>query len=229
MKQFLSFITYFLYVLFSIQSHATELGEAYTASYKITEQQGFQINTSLMRFTFSDDHIIRELPQQNIIEHWVRRDNSRHVFYRHFPTHNSSIYYNRGDLRALNLANDWQTVSQVIPHRWLDSLEKESSEDSEHGVISYYKGVIGDYQVSVGWLEAKQLPVKYTIRQQHQRLTMELTELDGYTKSLENLKEWDRYRKVDFSDAMDMERDGFVQYLIATGQLETSETSLHTH
>ncbi|MGR5429011.1 hypothetical protein ACPV56_03455 [Vibrio astriarenae] len=53
--------------------------------------------------------------------------------------------------------------------------------------------------------------------------------LVSFGKSSENLKEWDRYRKVDFSDAMDMERDGFVQYLIATGQLETSETSLHTH
>ncbi|MDR9828903.1 hypothetical protein RCJ22_25275 [Vibrio sp. FNV 38] len=217
------------FVTTSFATYAEVESDSYSANYTITEQFGFQVTSSDMHFSVSEGHVIREIPKQNIIEHWVRRENGRHVFYRHFPAHQSSIYYNRGDLRALSLANDWDTVTQMIPHRWLDLLERVTERETQWGLVADYEGMIGDYQISVSWLEDKNLPAKYTIRQQHQRLTLELVELKDAKQVLNKLADWDSYRTVDFSDAMDMERDGFVQYLIATGQLETSNAGLHMH
>lgn len=228
-KIFATLFSFLLYLSIASASHANDVMIGYSTFYKITEQFGFQVNTSQMKVTVTDNHIVRELPQQNIIEHWVKRDNGRHVFYRHFPAHHSSIYYNRGDLRALSLANDWDTVSQIIPNRWLDSLELIGEEQGIFGSVSKFSGKIGEYTVSIDWNDDLQLPIKYTIRQQHQRLTMELEKLNEIFVEHEQLNEWDKFRKVDFSDAMDMERDGFVQYLIATGQLETNGIGLHTH
>ncbi|MGL6312907.1 hypothetical protein [Vibrio sp. WXL103] len=201
----------------------------FAARYSITEQMGFQITSSQMQFSVFNGHVVRELPMQNIIEHWVKRDNGRHVFYRHFPTHDASIYYNRGDLRAMNLASDWQTIVQVIPSQWLSTLEKAETIETAFGQAIIFQGTIGGYQVTVEWLEGLSIPYKYTIRQQHQRLTLELTDFDQDVDLIDKLVTWDRYRSIDFSDAMDMERDGFVQYLISTGQLETGGVNLHFH
>ncbi len=223
-----------LVILFSLLSislvaQAQSVAQSYSAKYKILDQQGFQSEASELIFSVLDGHVVRQLPAQSIIEHWVKRDDGRHVFYRHFPSHKSSIYYNRGDLRAMNLASDWESVVEVIPVTWLNLLEHSGTRTTSFGEASVYEGNINGYEVSVEWLDGHQLPYLYSIRQQYQKLTLELESLSGSEETAALLTEWNSFRRIDFSDAMDMERDTFVQYLIATQQLEVGGASLHSH
>lgn len=203
--------------------------DSYSASFRVTEQFGFQRNTSPMIFTVLDRHVVRELPQQNVIEHWVKRSNGSHVFYRHFPDYQSSIHYTRGDLKAFNLDGDWGTVVQVVPDTWLDSLELVNETTSEYGPVQTFEGEIDGDKISIDWIASIGIPAKFSIRREHQRLIIELVELSSPEEALERLIDWDSYRKIDFSDAMDMERDEFVQYLLLSGKLETNGAGLHVH
>ncbi|UPR49511.1 hypothetical protein ITG13_21460 [Vibrio cyclitrophicus] len=229
MKQLITLLLLIFTHTISANNSVYAMDDSYSAQYKISEHLGFQVTTSLMAFTVTDNHVIRELPQHNIIEHWVKRDNGRHIFYRHFPNYDSSIHYTRGDLRAFNLSGDWETTTQVIPYRWLQALEKKETFRTEQGSVSRFEGDINGYQVSIDWLNDKGLPKKYTIKKQHQRLTLELLDLTDANRTIAKLNDWDKYRKIDFSDAMDMERDEFVQYLLTSGQLETNGANFHTH
>ncbi|USD63466.1 hypothetical protein J4N45_21025 [Vibrio sp. SCSIO 43140] len=215
--------------LFSFEALSEIDRNSYSARFKVTEQFGFQKSISPMQFTVFDKHVIRELPQQNIIEHWVQRNSGSHVFYRHFPEYKSSIHYTRGDLRAFNLDGEWSTVVQVVPERWLTLLERVGEGASDFGLVQSFKGKLGDDQVAIDWIQELGIPLRFSIRRQHQGLTIELIELSKAEGKLNQLHDWDTYRKIDFSDAMDMERDSFVQYLLATGKLETNGGGPHIH
>ncbi|MFC0174292.1 hypothetical protein [Vibrio comitans] len=220
-------ITLFLFLSFSVcaELHTPNL----SAKYEIRDQLGFQVNRSELIFSIFEGHVVREVPEQNIIEHWVQRKDGRHVFYRHFPSHRKSLYYNRGDLRALSLASSWEQVSEVIPSVWLQSLNLKELKDSEFGEVEVYQGTIGEFEVEIDWLKSQSIPYRYSIRKQYQRLTLQLTEFDSSSNISQKLSEWDSYQSIDFSDAMDMERDTFVQYLMSSGQLNTNGLGLHQH
>ncbi|MGH8615420.1 MAG: hypothetical protein ACREYF_26210 [Gammaproteobacteria bacterium] len=148
-------------------------------------------------------------------EIWSRDSEGRISKEQVFPDDRAIVDYYPGDLAAMQKQLSWRHLQSLIdPHALGKYLKEVSSYKARTGLVKVFRGSLGGVSTEVHWLAPISLPLLIQRRDQSRRIVTRLVEtwaVDAAPVPRSNTDTLAGYRRVDFADFGDKEKDPLVR------------------
>lgn len=158
-------------------------------------------------------------PKRQIGEWWVLADSKRPRFHRLFGEQQRRIDYTTGDLRALGVNVNIDSIESFATAPLLSRL-KAGDAVADCPAARHYSGTINGNHYDLHWHPELKLPLQLTISHGQQQRRWQATSLISEAAVSQRFGQWLDYQPTDFADIGDMETDPFLAKLITQGFVE---------
>lgn len=146
-----------------------------------------------------------------------------------FPDDRAVVDYYPGDLAAMHNQLSWRHLQSLIDPQALGTdLKEVSSRKATTGLVKVFRGTADGVSTEVHWLVSISLPLLIERREQSRRIITRLVEtwpIDAAPVPRSKTETLAGYRRVDFADFGDKEKDPLVR---KAGRV-TGRQHLHSH
>ncbi|MBQ1782376.1 MAG: hypothetical protein II007_01840 [Gammaproteobacteria bacterium] len=158
-------------------------------------------------------------PDRQIGEWWVLADSKRPRFHRLFGEQQRRIDYTTGDLRALGVNVNIDSIESFAMAPLLSHL-KAGDAVADCPAARHYSGEINGSHYEVNWHSALKLPLLLETRKAGQVRRWQANALINEPTVNQRFGQWLDFQPTDFADIGDMETDPFLAKLITQGFIE---------
>lgn len=158
-------------------------------------------------------------PDRQIGEWWVLADSKRPRFHRLFGEQQRRIDYTTGDLRALGVNVNVDSIESFAMAPLLSRLQA-GEPVADCPAARHYRGEINGSHYEVHWHPALKLPLLLETKKAGQTRRWQASALINEPTVNQRFGQWLDYQPTDFADIGDMETDPFLAKLITQGFVE---------
>ena len=149
-------------------------------------------------------------------EIWSRDSEGRISKEQVFPDDRAIVDYYPGDLAAMQKQLSWRHLQSLVDPHALGKYLKEvsSSRKTKTGLVKVFRGSLGGVSTEVHWLASISLPLLIRRRDPSRRIVTRLVEtwaVDAAPVPRSKTETLAGYRRVDFADFGDKEKDPLVR------------------
>ena len=167
-------------------------------------------------------------PDRQIGEWWLLADAKRPRFHRLFGEQQRRIDYTTGDLRALGVNVNFDSIERFAMAPLLGRL-KAGEPLANCPAARHYSGEINGRHYQIHWHPEFKLPLLLEIGKGEQRRRWQATAMLDAATVDGRFGQWQQFRPTDFADIGDMETDPFLAKLITQGFVEHAHpTAYHS-
>ncbi len=156
-----------------------------------------------------------ELSNQGEI--WERNSAGQYFFTRLFFNERVALEFVPGDLAAMGSSPSWQQLSSLIDPKTLGKELKPQGKGSAGGLsVEYYSGTINNVVTEIDWLPDLQLPARLVKKLSDITVILTVSDCGNVSKFAAKpitKPEFDKLRRLDYTDLGDMEDDPMVRHL----------------
>ncbi|MCE9685220.1 hypothetical protein LZP73_03195 [Shewanella sp. AS16] len=198
--------------------------EHLSARYLIKNEAGQSWQIRLLR----KDHnlIVQRLAQADVqkqagqqqlqsFESWTQDGE----YVRYFPREKRSITYRKGDLRALNIQYDGDSLYHLVPSKLTTELEPGAQSRQGCFATQAYRGERHGASLDLAWIPALALPYGFSHHQGQDGLSYQLVDASPLSAAEFDAMIAD-YQDLDFADVGDSESDPFIAKMIHQGFIQ---------
>ena len=180
------------------------------------DQAAEQNHTPLRWYLWRDDHRVETRTIGGAFSEIWSRDSERRISKEQvFPDDRAIVDYYPGDLAATQKPLSWRHLQSLIdPHALGKHLKEVSSRKAKTGLVKVFRGSLGGVSTEVHWLASISLPLLIRRRDQSRRIVTRLVEtwaVDAAPVRRSKTETLAGYRRVDFADFGDKEKDPLVR------------------
>ncbi len=149
-------------------------------------------------------------------EIWESNDAGKFFYTRLFYNEHAAVEFVQGDLAATGATapSTQQLFSLIDPKTLGKELTLLDKGDMKGMAVEYYSGTVKNIPTEVAWLPSLQLPARINKKLVTGNITLTLADCGNESKFSVNpitKKEFDNFRRFDYTDLGDMEDDPMVQ------------------
>lgn len=180
------------------------------------DQTTAQGHTRLRWYLWRDDQRVETRTVGGVFsEIWSRDSEGRISKEQVFPDDRAVVDYYPGDLAATQKRLSWRHLQTLIDPRALGTdLKEVSSRKEKTGLVKVFRGTLDGASTDVHWLVSISLPLLIERRVQSSRIVTRLVEtwpVDAAPVARSKTETLAGYRRVDFADFGDKEKDPLVR------------------
>ncbi|MDQ3775010.1 MAG: hypothetical protein M3461_11940 [Pseudomonadota bacterium] len=180
------------------------------------DQTTAQGHTRLRWYLWRDDQRVETRTVGGVFsEIWSRDSEGRISKEQVFPDDRAVVDYYPGDLAAMQKHLSWRHLQSLIDPQALGTHLKEvSSRRATTGLVKVFRGTPDGVSTEVHWLVSISLPLLIERRDQSRRIVTRLLEtwpVDAAPVPRSKTETLGEYRRVDFADFGDKEKDPLVR------------------
>lgn len=231
MKYFISLLLFFSYspdtLSQSINCDATQL----IAHYQVQGSSQDKQQLSLLRY---QQQVVIRQQDKPIFELWHLLPNQQVQLIRYFSQQQRGIEYQPTDLTH---SLDWQQHYSLIAEQQITAMNKESESGSSCEKVERYQRNNAKEIITAEWLPALKLLKSYRVSTTKapnvDKVFWQLTHIEQQSAViLSQLKQWQQWPTIDYSDIGDNEDDPFLAKMINQGFIEHPQqqfVGMHQH
>ena len=180
------------------------------------DQTTAQGHTPLRWYLWRDDQRVETRTVRGVFsEIWSRDSEGRISKEQVFPDERAVVDYYPGDLAAMHNQLSWRHLQSLIDPQALGTdLKEVSSRKATTGLVKVFRGTLDGVSTEVHWLVSISLPLLIERRDQSRRIVTRLIEtwpVDAAPVPRSKTETLAGYRRVDFADFGDKEKDPLVR------------------
>ncbi len=194
------------------------------------DQTTAQGHTPLRWYLWRDDQRVETRTVGGVFsEIWSRDSEGRISKEQVFPDDRAVVDYYPGDLAAMQKQLSWRHLQSLIDPQTLGTdLKEVSSRKETTGLVNVFRGTLDGASTEVHWLASISLPLLIQRRDQSRQIVTRLVEtwaVDAAPVPRSKTETLAGYRRIDFADFGDKEKDPVVR---KANQLASGSTSTRT-